>query len=42
MIFTPEEIVALFLLKLKDDADKFLGQKTTDCAISVPASFNSR
>ena len=42
MIFTPEEIVALFLKKLKEDADKFLGQTTTECAITVPAHFNSR
>src|SRR6202011_1735102 len=36
----PEEISALVLRKLADDAAKFLGEKGTEAVISVPAYFN--
>ncbi|MDU4960815.1 MAG: molecular chaperone DnaK [Sporomusaceae bacterium] len=38
--YTPEEISALVLRKLADDAGKFLGEKITDAVITVPAYFN--
>ena len=36
----PEEISAKILEKLKEDAEKFLGQKVTEAIITVPAYFN--
>jgi molecular chaperone DnaK len=36
----PEEISAKVLMKLKEDAEKFLGQKITEAVITVPAYFN--
>jgi molecular chaperone DnaK len=36
----PEELSAKVLEKLKDDAEKFLGQKVTEAVITVPAYFN--
>jgi molecular chaperone DnaK len=36
----PEEISALVLRKLADDASKFLGEKVTEAVITVPAHFN--
>jgi molecular chaperone DnaK len=36
----PEEIGAHVLMKLKEDAEKFLGQKITEAVITVPAYFN--
>ena len=36
----PEEISAKVLEKLKQDAEKFLGQKVTEAVITVPAYFN--
>ena len=36
----PEEISAKVLEKLKEDAEKFLGEKITDAIITVPAYFN--
>lgn len=36
----PEEISAKVLEKLRDDAEKFLGQKVTEAVITVPAYFN--
>ncbi len=36
----PEEISALVLRKLADDATKYLGEKVTDAIITVPAYFN--
>lgn len=36
----PEEISAHVLMKLKEDAEKFLGEKVTDAVITVPAYFN--
>lgn len=38
--YTPEEISSKILLKLKDDAESFLGETITDCVITVPAYFN--
>ncbi|HHS50225.1 MAG TPA: molecular chaperone DnaK [candidate division Zixibacteria bacterium] len=39
-IFSPPEISALILQKLKTDAENFLGEKVTDAVITVPAYFN--
>lgn len=39
-LFAPEEISALVLRKLADDAAKFLGEKVTEAVITVPAYFN--
>ena len=36
----PEEISAHVLMKLKEDAEKFLGQKVSEAVITVPAYFN--
>jgi molecular chaperone DnaK len=39
-IYTPQEISAKILAKLKADAEKFLGQTITEAVITVPAYFN--
>jgi len=39
-LYAPEEISALVLRKLVDDASKFLGEKINDVVITVPAYFN--
>jgi len=36
----PEEIWAHVLMKLKEDAEKFLGEKVSEAVITVPAYFN--
>ena len=36
----PEEISAHVLMKIKEDAEKFLGDKVTEAVITVPAYFN--
>ena len=38
--YAPEEISALVLRKLADDASKYLGEKVSDAVITVPAYFN--
>lgn len=39
-LFSPEEISAMILTKMKDTAESFLGKKVTDAVITVPAYFN--
>ena len=39
-VFTPEEIAAKVLAKLKADAEAYLGEKVTQAVITVPAYFN--
>src|SRR2546421_4226583 len=39
-LYSPEEISALVLRKLAEDASKYLGEKVTEAVITVPAYFN--
>lgn len=39
-LYAPEEISALVLRKLADDAAKYLGERVNDVVITVPAYFN--
>src|ERR1700683_857710 len=39
-LYAPEEISALVLRKLAEDAGKFLGERVTEAVITVPAYFN--
>ncbi len=39
-VYTPQEISAKILAKLKSDAESYIGQPVTDAVITVPAYFN--
>ncbi len=39
-VYTPQEISAKILMKIKEDAESYLGESVTEAVITVPAYFN--